>query len=62
MVAYRSLIAKLLCIGVVALIMLPAGALLFPYVSAELTRMQFHALEAVVSATVGFGISGVLGG
>jgi hypothetical protein len=41
--------------------MLPLGRLLFPYVSAELTRMQFQALEPVVSATVGFGIYGVFG-
>ena len=34
-----------------------SAGVLFPYVSAELERrMQFQALEAVVSATVGFGI------
>lgn len=57
----RPIIAKLLCIGLVAAIMLPVGQLLFPYVSAELSRMQFQALEAVVSAAVGFGIYGVFG-
>jgi len=57
----RSIIAKLLCIGVVAAVMLPVGRMLFPYVSAELTRMQFQALEAVISATVGYGIYGVFG-
>jgi len=51
----------LLCIGLVAAIMLPAGRLLFPYVSADLSQMQFQALEAVVSATVGFGIYGIFG-
>lgn len=57
----RPFIAKLLCIALVAAVMLPLGHLLFPYVSAELSRMQFQALEAVVSATLGFGIYGVLG-
>ncbi len=57
----RPFIAKLLCIGLVAAIMLPVGRLLFPYVSAELSRVQFQALEAVVSATLGFGIYGVFG-
>lgn len=57
----RPFIVKLLCIGLVAAIMLPIGRLLFPYVSAELSRIQFQALEAVVSATLGFGIYGVFG-
>ncbi|MEJ2432759.1 MAG: hypothetical protein P8Y53_06160 [Pseudolabrys sp.] len=57
----RPFLAKLLCIGLVAAIMLPVGRELFPYVAAELSRMQFQALEAVVSATVGFGIYGVFG-
>jgi len=34
---------------------------LFPYVSHQLSGMQFQAIEAVVSATLGFGISSVLG-
>jgi hypothetical protein len=57
----RPIIAKLLCIGLVAAVMLPAGRLLFPYVSAELSQMQFQALEAVVSATVGFSLYGIFG-
>ncbi len=61
MIIDRGVFGKLLCIGLVAAVMLPLGRLLFPYVSAELSRMQFHAIEAVVSATVGFGLYGVLG-
>jgi hypothetical protein len=57
----RPFIAKLLCIALVAAIMLPVGGVVFPYVSAELSRMEFQALEAVVSATVGFGIYGIFG-
>jgi hypothetical protein len=30
--------------------------MLFPYVSGELSGLQFKAIEAVVSATAGFGI------
>jgi hypothetical protein len=41
--------------------MLPFGQVLFPYVSHGLTGIQFQAIEAVVSATLGFGISSILG-
>jgi len=34
----------------------PLGNLLFPYVSNQLSGIQFQAIEAVVSATLGFGI------
>jgi hypothetical protein len=54
-------ITKLLCVAFVAAIMLPMGRILFPYVSHELTGMQFQAIEAVVSATVGFGIYSIFG-
>jgi len=57
----RPLIGRLLCIGLVAAVMLPLGRLLFPYVSAELSRMQFQAIEAVISATIGFGLYGAFG-
>jgi hypothetical protein len=51
-----TIVTKLLCVAFVAAIMLPVGHILFPYVSDELSGMQFQAIEAVVSATVGFGI------
>jgi len=57
----RPIIGKLLCIALVAAVMLPLGHLVFPYVSADLSRMQFQALEAVISATVGFGLYGIFG-
>lgn len=57
----RPLIAKLICIGLVAAVMLPLGRMLFPYVSADMTQMQFQAIEAVVSASVGFGLYGIFG-
>ena len=57
----RTIIVKLLCVAVVAAVMLPAGHVLFPYVSHLLSGMQFQAIEAVLSATVGFAISAVVG-
>jgi hypothetical protein len=57
----QSILNKLLCVALVAAIMLPAGSVLFPYVSHALTDMQFQAIEAVVSATVGFGIYSIFG-
>lgn len=57
----RALIMRLLCVALVAAIVLPLGGLLFPFVSGELSRVQFQALEAVFSATVGFGLFSMLG-
>lgn len=57
----RPFMLKLLCVGLVAAIMLPVGRALFPYVSGELDALQFHALEAVLSATLGFGIYALIG-
>jgi len=57
----RGTLTRLLCVALVASVMLPLGRALFPYVSHELTGMQFQAIEAVVSATVGFGIYSVFG-
>ncbi len=57
----QALIVRLLCVALVAAVMLPVGRMLFPYVSGELSGMQFQAIEAVISATLGFGISAILG-
>ena len=57
----RDMLMRLLCVALVAALMLPFGQALFPYVSHELTGTQFQAIEAVVSATLGFGISSILG-
>jgi hypothetical protein len=54
-------VTKLLCVAFVAAIMLPVGHILFPYVSHELTGLQFQTIEAVVSTTLGFGIYSFLG-
>jgi hypothetical protein len=57
----NAVVTKLLCVALVAAIVLPVGRILFPYVSQELTGMQFQAIEAVLSATVGFGIYSIFG-
>ena len=57
----RDMLMRLLCVALVAALMLPLGGALFPYVGHELTGIQFQAIEAVVSATLGFGISSILG-
>ena len=57
----KRLIIRLLCVALVAAVMLPFGHVLFPYVSNVLSGTQFQAVEAVISATVGFGLSAIVG-
>ena len=61
MILDRKLLMRILCVGLVAGIMLPVGGAVFPYVSAQLNGMQFQTLEAVVSATVGYGLYALIG-
>jgi hypothetical protein len=57
----NAVVTKLLCVALVAAIVLPVGRILFPYVSHEMTGIQFQAIEAVLSATVGYGIYSIFG-
>lgn len=57
----QSLILRILCVALVAAVMLPIGRMLFPLVSDSLSGLQFQTLEAVVSTTLGFGLSALLG-
>jgi hypothetical protein len=57
----QGVIARVLYVALVAAVMLPFGRMLFPYVSGELSGTQFHAIEAVISATAGFGIYAIFG-
>ena len=57
----QTIITRILCVAVVAAGMLPVGHMLFPYVSGELSGLRFKAIEAVVSATAGFGIYAIFG-
>jgi hypothetical protein len=56
----RELIVKLLCVSFVAAVMLPFGSMAFPLVSDMLSGPQFLAIEAIVGATLGFGISSAI--
>ncbi len=56
----RALIVRLLCVALVAVIMLPVGNMAFPFVSDLLSGIQFQAIEAVIGASLGFGISAAI--
>jgi hypothetical protein len=47
-----------LCAAMVGCLVLPLGGLLFPYL--DIPALAFNAIEAVVSATVGFSIAELL--
>jgi hypothetical protein len=61
MMPNRSFLIRLLCVALVAAVMIPLGNAVFPYVSGALDGTQFQALEAVLSATLGFGIHALIG-
>ena len=56
------LLARLICVALVACVMMPVGRELYPYVSDLIDLLPFDAVEAVVSATVGFAIYAVMFG
>ena len=49
-------IDKLLCVALVVSLMIPLGQTVFPYLNDIHGGLEFRALEAVVSTTIGFGI------
>jgi len=56
------LMTKLLCVAMVASVMMPVGREIYPYIAGMLDSMQFDAVEAVVSATLGFAIDAAMFG
>ena len=56
------LITKLLCVAMVASVMMPVGREIYPYIAGMLDSMQFDAVEAVLSATLGFAIDAAMFG
>jgi hypothetical protein len=54
--ANQPIVIKLMCVALVASIMFPLGQMVFPYVATEIGDLPFSAIEAVLSATIGFGI------
>jgi hypothetical protein len=57
--ANHPVILKALCAVLVGCLILPLGSLLFPYL--DIPVLPFNVIEAVVSATVGFGIAELFG-
>ena len=57
----RTTLMRVLCVAVVAGVMLPVGTVVFPYVSHALDGSQFQALEAVFTATAGYGLYALIG-
>jgi hypothetical protein len=58
----NSTVVKVACVGLVVTVMFPVGRMLFPYVGPEIGSMSFGAIEAMVSATLGFSIYAALFG
>jgi hypothetical protein len=56
------LMKKLLCVAVVVTAMLPLGWLIYPQIEHAISDMQFNTIEAVLGATLGLGLYGVLFG
>ncbi len=59
---FLRLAARLACVALVVIMVFPLGRVLFPYVAGEVGALQFSALEAVLSTTVGFGLYSVFFG
>lgn len=58
----NSVLVKVACVGLVATVMFPVGRMLFPYIGPEMGTVAFGAVEAVLSATLGFSIYSALFG
>jgi hypothetical protein len=50
------LITKLLCVALVATVMMPVGREVYPYIEDMIGSLSFDAVEAVLSATMGFAL------
>lgn len=57
----RSMISKVICVLLVAAVMLPVGRWVYPHLGDALSGTQFETLEAVVGASLGFGLSAFFG-
>jgi hypothetical protein len=55
-------VTKLLCVALVVSVMVPAGRMAFPFLTQWLDNLEFSAVEAVVSTTLGFGLYAALFG
>ena len=57
----RSVLSKMLCVFLVAAVMMPAGRWFYPHISDALSGSQFETIEAIVGASLGFGLSAFFG-
>jgi hypothetical protein len=55
-------VVKLLCVALVVAVVFPLGYVFYPSATALIGELQFEAVEAIFSATVGFGIYALLFG
>jgi len=58
----HPLLTRVLCVALIAALMMPIGRALFPYLGAEISALPFDAIEAVVTATLGYGVYAALFG
>ena len=56
----KPLVLKLMCVALVASLVFPVGRMIYPYVAHDIGDVPFGAIQAVFSATLGFGIYSVL--
>jgi hypothetical protein len=59
---HSPLLKKLLCVAVVVTAMLPLGSMVYPAIEHVITGTQFNTIEAMLGATLGLGLYGVLFG
>jgi hypothetical protein len=52
----RRFATRIACVGVVVCVVFPLGEMLFPSVADAIGSFSFNTLEAVVTATLGFGL------
>ena len=58
----HPMVVRALCVALVAAVMVPVGRALFPYIGHEIGALPFDTIEAVVTATLGFGVYAALFG
>ena len=56
------LLTRLLCVALVASIMMPLGREIYPYLESMMGTLKFDAVEAVLSATIGYALYAVVFG
>jgi hypothetical protein len=58
----HPLVVRAMCVGLVAALMVPIGRALFPYIGHEIGALPFDTIEALVTATLGYGVYAALFG